>query len=262
MAVSLKARLAAGEPLVGVLLRMPAEELIEMVALSGFDFIVIDCEHGPADVTALRSHLALAACHDVGVLVRVGSAEPALVLRALDQGAAGIIAPHIDSAADAQTLVDSVHYPPLGHRGFATYSRAGHFGLVDPDAHRQAQLDQTLVIGMIESPAGVARAAEILAVPGIDGTMIGAADLRASRTGSDPELADLVASVHHALATSSASRMDIVPGLDAAGRALADGADLVVYNLAHTLMTHLGELRSVGAGPVTPPSSASRPAQR
>ncbi len=252
MAASLKSRLAAGEQLVGVLVRMPAEELVEMVAVSGFDFIVIDCEHGPADVSALRSHLALAACHHVDVLVRVGSAEPALVLRALDQGAAGIIAPHIDSVADAQALVDSVHYPPLGHRGFATYSRAGRFGLVDPQEHLEAQLEQTLVIGMIESPAGVACAAEILGVPGIDGTMIGAADLRASRTDSDPDLVDLIASVHHALATSPSRRMDIVPGLESAARALADGADLVVYNLAHTLMAHLADLRSVGAGRVRP----------
>lgn len=244
MAAALKARLAAGEQLVGVLLRMPAEELMEMVAVSGFDFIVIDCEHGPADVADLRNHLALAACHGVEVLVRVGSAEPALVLRALDQGAAGIIAPHIDSAADAQALVDSVHYPPLGHRGFATYSRAGRFGLTDPGEHRQRLVEETLLIGMIESPAGVARAAEILAVPGIDGTMIGTADLGASRTASDPALTDLVAEVHRVLASSSARRMDIVPGVDAAAQALAGGADLVVYNLAHTLMGHLADLRS------------------
>lgn len=249
MAASLKSRLADGEQLVGALLRMPAEELMEMVAVTGFDFIVIDCEHGPADVVALRNHLALAACHDVDVLVRVGSAEPALVLRALDQGAAGIIAPHIDSVADAQALVDSVHYPPLGHRGFATYARAGRFGLVDPEEHRQRALGQTLVIGMIESPAGVAQAAEIFAVPGIDATMIGAADLRTSRTDADPELADLIASVHTALAGSTAWRMDIVPDADAARRALAEGAHLVVYNLAHTLMTHLTDLRSVTSTP-------------
>jgi 4-hydroxy-2-oxoheptanedioate aldolase len=251
MGASLKSRLADGEQLIGVLLRMPAEELVEMVAVSGFDFIVIDCEHGPADVNALRSHLALAGCHGVDVLVRVGSTEPALVLRALDQGAAGIIAPHIDRAADAQALVDAVHYPPLGHRGFATYSRAGRFGLVDPEVHRRRQLDRTLLIGMIESPEGVAHAAEIFAVPGIDGTMIGAADLRASRTDSDPDLADLIAEVHRVLAASGARRMDIVPGVEAAGAALADGADLVVYNLAHSLMSHLAELRSV-ATPASP----------
>jgi len=134
---SMKARLVRGEQLLGALLRMPSEELTEMVALSGFDFVLIDCEHGPADLALLRNHIVLAACHDVDVMVRIGSGEPALALRALDQGAIGIVAPHVDTPEQAQALVNSVHYPPLGHRGFATYSRAGQFGLVTPQEHRQ-----------------------------------------------------------------------------------------------------------------------------
>ena len=96
--MSLKGRLADGDRLLGVLLRMPAEELVEMCAVAGFDFVLIDCEHGPADLVPLRQHLAITAAYAVPTLVRVGSAEPALVLRALDAGAAGIVAPHIDTA--------------------------------------------------------------------------------------------------------------------------------------------------------------------
>jgi 4-hydroxy-2-oxoheptanedioate aldolase len=242
--MSLRSRARSGEKLLGVLLRMPAEELVEMVALSGFDFLLIDCEHGPADLVPLRQHIALAAMHDVDVLVRIGSHEPALALRVLDQGATGIVAPHVDDIETAQQLVESVHYPPLGRRGFATYSRSGHFGLVDPATHRRRMLDDTLVIGMIESPVGVAAAADILGVPGIDGTMIGTADLGASRTDDDPSVAELVSSVNTVLAASPALRMDIVPGVDRAAAAFADGADLVVYNLAHTLMGHLADLRA------------------
>jgi 4-hydroxy-2-oxoheptanedioate aldolase len=242
---SLRSRALAGEKLLGGLLRMPSEELVEMAAVSGFDFLVLDCEHGPADLIPLRQHLALATLHGVEVLVRIGSHEPALALRALDQGATGIIAPHVDDAATAKDLVDSVHYPPLGRRGFATYSRAGRFGLADPRAHRERFRDDTLLLGMIESPAGVAAAEEILAVPGIDGTMIGIADLGASRSEDDPPVPELVADVHAALARSSALRMDIVTGPDRASAAFADGATLVVYNLAHTIMEHLGALATV-----------------
>ena len=242
--MSLRSRARGGEKLLGVLLRMPAEELVEMVALSGFDFLLIDCEHGPADLIPLRQHIALATMHGVEVLVRIGSHEPALALRVLDQGATGIVAPHVDDVETARELIESVHYPPLGRRGFATYSRAGHFGLVDPAAHRQRMLDDTLVLGMIESPVGVAAAADIFAVPGIDGTMIGTADLGASRTDDDPSVAELVSSVNAVLADSPALRMDIVPGVDKAAAAFADGADLVVYNLAHTLMGHLADLRA------------------
>jgi 4-hydroxy-2-oxoheptanedioate aldolase len=242
--MSLKARARDGEKLLGVLLRMPAEELVEMAALSGFDFLLIDCEHGPADLIPLRQHLALATMHGVEVLVRIGSHEPALALRVLDQGATGIVAPHVDDAETARELVDSVHYPPLGRRGFATYSRAGRFGLAEPAAHRQRMLDDTLVLGMIESPAGVAAAADIFAVPGIDGTMIGTADLGASRTDDDPSVADLVTSVNTVLAASRALRMDIVTSPQRATAAFAEGADLVVYNLAHALMGHLADLRA------------------
>lgn len=252
--MSMKSRARDGEKLLGVLLRMPAEELVEMVALSGFDFLLIDCEHGPADLVPLRQHIALATMHGVEVLVRIGSHEPALALRVLDQGATGIVAPHVDDAETAQELVDAVHYPPLGRRGFATYSRAGHFGLVDPAAHRQRMLDDTLVFGMIESPAGVAAAADIFAVPGIDGTMIGTADLGASRADDDPSVAELVAAVNTVLAGSPAMRMDIVTGPDRAAAAFAGGADLVVYNLAHTLMGHLADLRA--ARPSTHTGSA------
>lgn len=241
---SLRTRALGGEKLLGVLLRMPAEELTEMVAVSGFDFVLIDCEHGPADLIPLRQHIAAARLHGVDVLVRIGAHEPALALRVLDQGAVGIVAPHVDDADTARALVDAVHYPPLGQRGFATYSRAGQFGLVDPAAHRERFAAETLVFGMIESPAGVAAAAEVLAVPGLDGTMIGTADLGASRTDADPAVPELVAEVNAILAAGPSLRMDIVTGPDRAAAAFAAGADLVVYNLAHTLMGQLADLRA------------------
>lgn len=243
-APGLKARLAAGERLLGGLLRLSAEDLAEMVAMTGFDFLVVDCEHGPSELTDLRRHITLAQAQGVPVLVRIGSNEPALALRALDQGAAGIIAPHIDTPEQARALVDSVHYPPLGHRGFATYTRAGRFGTVDPAEHQARLLAETLVIGMIESPLGVTNTAEVIAVPGLDGIMIGTADLRASSTSADPDPVASVREVNRHLADQARLRMDIVGTPDAARAAFGDGAQLVVYNLAHTLMAHLSDLRA------------------
>lgn len=242
--MGVKSRLADGDRLLGVLLRMPGEELVEMCAVAGFDFVLIDCEHGPADLVPLRQHLAVTAAYAVPTLVRVGSAEPALALRALDAGAAGIVAPHIDTPAQARALVDSVHYPPLGHRGFATYSRAGRYGQVDPKAHQERLVAETLVIGMIESPAGVTNCGDILRTPGLDGIMIGTADLRASSTAADPAPADSIRSVHDQLAERGLVRLDIVNGPDQARQSFADGASMVVYNLTHTLMEHLAALGS------------------
>jgi 4-hydroxy-2-oxoheptanedioate aldolase len=240
---TLKERAHRGDRLLGVLLRIPGEELVEMVALCGFDFILIDCEHGPADLVPLRQHIATALLHGCPVLVRVGSHEPALVLRALDHGANGIVAPHIDTANGAAELVASVHYPPLGRRGFAGYSRPGRYGLVPAEEHRQRMLAETLVFGMIESPAGVAATEQIVATVGLDGIMIGPADLRASSTGADPDLAASVARVHQVLAERRSLRLQIVNSTAEAVAAFTDGANLVVYNLTHTVMDHLAELR-------------------
>ena len=240
---SLKGRVSSGEQLLGVLLRMPAEELVEMVGLAGFDFVVIDCEHGPADLLALRQHLAFAELQGLAVLVRVGAAEPALVLRALDAGAQGVIAPHIDTVEQASALVDSAHYPPVGHRGFATYGRAGRFGGVQPAEHLDAAQQNTLVFGMIESPIGVTNAADIASVPGLDGIMIGTADLRAASTTADLDPVEAVRQVHAVLAQCRSVRMDIVNGVEQAQASFADGAQLVVYNLTATLMDHLRMLR-------------------
>lgn len=245
-APSLRARARAGERLIGALLRMPGEELVEMLAVAQFDFVLIDGEHGPADIIVLRQHIAVAAAHGVPVIVRVGEGDPGMILRVLDQGAQGILAPHIDDPAGAAAVVAAAHYPPVGTRGFATYSRAGRFGETDAAEHRDWYLQNTLVLGMIESPAGVAAAEGIARTPGLDGIMIGPADLAASSGPDDPSVAVASARVNRAVAVAERLRMDIVGTPEAAAAAFADGAHLVVYNLAHSLMGHLRGLRAAG----------------
>jgi 4-hydroxy-2-oxoheptanedioate aldolase len=241
---SLRERARGGEHLLGALLRMPAEELVEMVAVTGFDFVLIDCEHGPDDITVLRQHIALAQLHGVPVVVRVGEGERGQILRVLDQGAEGILEPHLESADDARALVDASLYPPEGSRGFATYGRAGRFGETPPDAHRVASLENTLVLGMIESPRAVAVAAEIIATPRLDGILVGPADLAIASGPDDPPLDIAIATVHAELARSTSLRMDIVGTREAAEKSFAAGADLVVYNLTSSLMQHLHHLVS------------------
>ncbi|HEX6340985.1 HpcH/HpaI aldolase family protein [Umezawaea sp.] len=235
MAASLKARLRAGEKLAGALVRMPSEDVVEMLAVAGLDFVLVDCEHGPADVGSLRHHIALAQVHGVPVLVRIGEGEHHLAARALDQGAQGIVAPHVESAADAEALVRAVRFPPRGTRGFATYPRAGRFGTVSAADHRAAA-ESTLVIAMLESPAAIGDAAAIVAVAGIDGYLVGTADLAAARGPDDPSVADLLAAVRADPGTASVVRVDLASGAAGAAEAFADGAQVVVHNVAHVLM--------------------------
>lgn len=240
--LELKEWLAAGEAVLGLLLRIPSDDMVEMAGWAGFDFVVIDCEHGPADVALLRQHIMAAELHGMQALVRLGTAEPALALRALDQGVAGVLAPHLDSVSDAEALVRSAHYPPLGQRGFAAYTRAGDFGTADPDELRHAYLDRALVLGMIEAPAAVEACAEIIAIPGIDGIMIGPADLKAASGPADPPLAESMARVHAELKRQGSYRMDIVSTPAGAQAAFDDGAQLVVYNLMHATVAMLDAL--------------------
>lgn len=233
---SLKSRLARGEQLHGVLLRLPSETLVEMAGVAGLDYVVVDCEHGPADTALLQHHLTAAAAQGIDVLVRVGTSEPALALRCLDLGAAGIIHPHIESAQDAQRAVEAVHYPPLGTRGFATYSRAGRFGTV-PAAEHVAASREALVVAMIETERACAAAEDIAATQGLDAILVGPADLAADCGFPAQEVIEgLTAEVHRATRAAGRSVMTIVPGAEGARAAGRAGAQLVLCNMAQVLM--------------------------
>ncbi|MGW0788118.1 HpcH/HpaI aldolase family protein [Streptomyces sp. NPDC002911] len=247
---SLKARLAAGERLYGALLRLPSETLVEMAGVAGLDYVVIDCEHGPADMALLQHHLTAAAVHGVDVLVRVGTSEPALALRCLDLGAAGLIHPHVDSAQDARRAVASVHYPPLGTRGFATYSRAGRFGTVPAADHVAASRD-TLVVAMVETERACAAAGDIAGTRGVDAVLVGPADLAADCSFPGQDVIDgLVAEAHRATREAGRAVMTIVPGAEGARAAERAGAQLVLYNMAHVLMDTFRSLTEPGPADV------------
>ncbi|MFD5023706.1 HpcH/HpaI aldolase/citrate lyase family protein [Streptomyces sp. NPDC058373] len=239
---SLKRRLAAGERLHGVLLRLPSQTLVEMAGVAGLDYVVVDCEHGPADTIALQHHLTAAAAHGLDVLVRVGTDEPALALRCLDLGAAGIIHPHVDSAEDARRAVAADHYPPLGRRGFATYSRAGRFGTVTAAEHLAAA-EETLVVAMVETARACAAAGEIAATPGVDAVLVGPADLAAECGFPGPEaVGELITQAHRATGEAGRAVMAIVPDTASARAAGEAGAQLVLYNLAQVLMDTFASL--------------------
>lgn len=239
---ALRKRVLAGERVCGVLLRMPSEELVEMLAVAGFDFILIDCEHGPADAVVLRQHIAAAAMYGTDVLVRVGEGEDALILRALDSGAAGVVVPHLDSTEQALDVVAAAHYPPRGRRGFATYGRAGSYGAVGGPDHKARLAEETLVIGMIESPLAVSTVDKIVAVEGLDGLMLGAADLAASSGPGDLSVPESRGRVNAVLAAAGSLRLDLVGDAEAAAAAYADGAQMVAYNLTQVLMAQFAAL--------------------
>lgn len=177
---ALKARLAAGDKLLGCFLNSASPIVAELMAIAGYDCLMIDAEHSPV---GLETALAMAAAIRAGgaaALMRVPANDPVYIKRALDIGIDGIMAPAVNSAAEAQALVAACRYPPAGQRGVAVpIIRASGYGFDAVEYVKRAD-DSLLVIAQIETAAAVAEAERIAAVPGIDLVFIGPFDLSAS----------------------------------------------------------------------------------
>ncbi|MEC5180587.1 HpcH/HpaI aldolase family protein [Arthrobacter sp. CG_A4] len=226
----LKTRLAAGDRLRGLLVRVPAPMLIDMAGTNGFDFIFLDAEHGTADQRDLAEHITAARAAGLPTLVRIGEDEAALALRVLDAGAEGVIVPHVRTAEEASAAVRMAHYPPAGDRGFATYTAAGRWGKTSPANHAAQAAANTIVVAMIEDAEGVSNAGVIAQRPGVDVIFVGPSDLAAA-LGYDAALADDARlQVWAASAAAGCPVMAIVSTAAQASRAWQQGASMVVLN--------------------------------
>jgi 2-keto-3-deoxy-L-rhamnonate aldolase RhmA len=150
--------------------------VMRILATAGADFALFDLEHTGWDAGSLRRVLATGRGTGVHPLVRAVRAEYAQIAPALDAGAGGVMAPMIETAEQARTLVESARYPPLGRRGFGVIMSDELAG-GGPGARAERANRETVVIAQIESPRGIENADEILSVPGIDLVWLGQFDL-------------------------------------------------------------------------------------
>ncbi|MCW2848191.1 MAG: 2,4-dihydroxyhept-2-ene,7-dioic acid aldolase [Marmoricola sp.] len=164
-----------GETTLGTFIGMATPVSAEVCAASGFDWVLLDLEHGAGGEEQVRDVVPAAGSYGVPTLVRVEAAERIRIGRALDCGAAGIMLPRLNSAAEVESALAHLRYPPAGDRGVATYNRACRFGL-DPDALDRAD-QETLCVVQIESAAAVDAADDIAALDGVDVLFIGPRDL-------------------------------------------------------------------------------------
>lgn len=191
---TLKQRLQAGEATVGSWLMLGSASAAEVLAGAGFDWLVVDLEHTATTERETEDIFRAIELKGTVPLVRLTSNNPDQIKRVLDSGAQGFIVPMVKSAEDAKAAVAAAHYPPLGTRSFAL-ARAQQYG---PGFH--AYVDEaevsTLVIALIEHVDAIDNLEAILAVEGIDATMIGPYDLSGSigKPGqfNDPEVVALV----------------------------------------------------------------------
>ena len=175
-----RGKLASGEPVAGLIVPVAAPVLIDLAALAGFDYVLIDTEHGHLGFEAVEHLVRAAEAAGITPLVRASHNAPAEILRLLDIGAQGVMVPQISSAADAEAAVRAVKFHPRGNRGLAG-SRAADYGLTGSMAEYVAHANrETMVLALIEDIRALEDFEAILAVEGIDVLFIGASDLAQS----------------------------------------------------------------------------------
>ncbi len=179
-------RMLAGERLVGSFVKTPASHTIEILGDIGFDFVVIDEEHGPFGRTAIDHAILAARAAGTAPLVRVADASPSKLLAVLDDGAAGVLVPHVATPEKARDVVAACRYRG-GRRGASNTTRAGAYGRLSIWQHVDAADAAVAVIGMIEDPEAIDQVDAILAVEGLDAVFIGRGDLTVAYGAASPE---------------------------------------------------------------------------
>lgn len=164
------------EALVGTFLGIGSPISAEIAGRAGFDWVLIDTEHGVGDFAMLVHQLQALSGSATAPIVRVAWNDRVLIKRALDAGAGGIMIPYVNDAAEAKAAVAAVKYPPQGIRGVARSTRAAAFG-VDFAEYLEVANRNTLVVVQIETPEAVAAASQIAAVEGVDVLFVGPLDL-------------------------------------------------------------------------------------
>jgi 4-hydroxy-2-oxoheptanedioate aldolase len=221
---ALKARLLAGKRALGCWTVLGAPAVIEVLALCGFDYLLLDQEHGFGEPSALLHSLqAMAATPTCSSVVRVPSNDPHYLKRVLDAGVEGVMVPNVETAEDARAIVAACRYPPAGRRGSALGSaRASDYGIRGPD-YRQRAAQELLIVCQIESPRAVENVEAIAAVEGVDVVFIGPHDLSGTvgQLGDlkHPEVARLIARAEEGIKRSG-KPMGTVPHPGATWRAM------------------------------------------
>ncbi len=238
---AMKARFAAGKPAFGLSVMIPSPQIVESAAGMGFDWVLIDCEHGTVGLESMELMIMAAEAAGVTPIVRPRTNSASDILQAMDRGASGVQVPHINSAAEARAAVAAVKFHPQGQRSLAAGTRASGYGFRGSmggfveEANRR-----TLVCVQIEDEAALPNVDEILRIEGIDVFFIGPSDLSQSMGHpGNPKEPRVARAIEDTLARIVAAGK--TPGMPATGDAvqgaLAKGVRYIYTHLPVVLAT-------------------------
>lgn len=221
--------LSKGRQLVGIWSMLNSATVVEGLAYSGFDWILIDGEHSPVSLQDAISHLRILDGKAPAPIIRLVWNDHVLLKQYLDAGATTIMLPYIESARDAAAAVEAMRYPPRGRRGVAALHRASRYGRV-PNYLSTADRDLFLIV-QVETEQSLEMVEEIAAVDGVDAVFFGPGDLAASAglvgRVDDPRITEAISSALPRVRRIGKLAGVLAPKPEIAERHLRDGFDFV-----------------------------------
>jgi 4-hydroxy-2-oxoheptanedioate aldolase len=233
---SLRQRISDGAPLIGMFSFLDSTASIEILGLTGFDFVIIDCQHGLTDPfgRSLAEQIRAARLAGISPIVRVVDNDRGQILKALDAGAEGIVVPQVSIVAEAQQAVNAAFYPPIGSRSACASAPAAGFGTSNWDEY-YARAQDVLVFVLLEDLEAVRNATSIAAVPGVSGLFFGPSDMSVAmgltidtRTNELDEHRDLV---YSAAKSQGLFVADLAWDASSATNFAERGADLLAFGI-------------------------------
>lgn len=177
----MKAKLLAGEPTLGVSIMIPSAQMVEIIGALGFDWVLIDCEHGTISLETVEAMVMAAEASGITPIARPTTKRPEDIMQLMDRGAMGVQVPHVNTAEDAREAVAAVKFHPRGHRGLAAGTRAGGYDLSGSAAeYVQTANRETLVCIQLEEQQAIENVEELLQVEDVDVFFVGPSDLSQS----------------------------------------------------------------------------------
>lgn len=240
----LKEKIRSGKKCLGAWLHMGSSISAEIFAQAGFDFVVIDMEHGPHDFMTLGDQLRALRGTEVTPIVRTEWNDFVFIKRILDIGVMGIHVPYVNTRAEVEQALRSAWYPPKGIRGMARSTRAAFYGQM-PFSELLDVNEKIWVMTAIETPEGVRNIEEIASTPGLDGVFLGPVDL-ASTSGnllnqSGPEMVGLKSQIESTCfklgtpLSTVASNMDEAEALFDKGYSMVIAMSDIVFLATHSI---------------------------
>ena len=178
---TLKQKLEAGKAVFGCMITFPSAPVVEMLGQLGFDWVLLDNEHGTVSVDNVEDLVRAADLTGIAPIVRPVANKPEIIAPFLDRGAWGVQVPHVNTAEEARASVDAVKYYPLGHRGIFSRSRPADYGFEGSTQDYVSDANtNTLVCLMLEEVEAIDNLGELVGVDGVDVYFIGSGDLSQS----------------------------------------------------------------------------------